>query len=169
MAKKRKSKKRAASRKKVRRTRRARGGLKSASLADLHAELERRERAVQKLAARHDVLLRELEEVEREIRANGGVPAGRRRGPGRPPKVGGIRAMTHRAGVRRRPRNKMNLVDALHKVLKGQTMSVTDVSEAVQKAGYKTTSDNFRTIVNQALINNTDKFKKIDRGRYTAK
>lgn len=169
MAKKRKSKKRTTSKKKVRRTRRARGGLKSASLADLQAEFERRSRSVEKLAAKRESLLRELDEVDRQIRENGAIPGGPRRGPGRPPKVGGIRATARRAGVRRRPRNKVNLVDALHKVLRGQTMSVTDVAQAVQKAGYRTTSENFRTIVNQALISNSDKFKKVARGQYTAK
>jgi hypothetical protein len=64
--------------------------------------------------------------------------------------------------------DEMNLVAALAKVLDGKTMSVTDVSEAVQKAGYKTTSPSFRTIVNQTLIN-SGKFKRIERGQYTAK
>jgi hypothetical protein len=62
----------------------------------------------------------------------------------------------------------MNLIEALGKVLDGKTMSVTEVSEAVQKAGYKTTSPSFRTIVNQTLIN-SGKFKRVERGKYTAK
>jgi hypothetical protein len=52
-------------------------------------------------------------------------------------------------------------------VLKGKTMSVTDLAEAVQRAGYQTTSKTFRTIVNQALIKHSDTFKKISRGMYT--
>jgi hypothetical protein len=47
-------------------------------------------------------------------------------------------------------------------------MSVTDVTAAVQKAGYNTNAANFRTIVNQCLIN-SGKFKRIERGQYTAK
>lgn len=62
----------------------------------------------------------------------------------------------------------MNLVEALVKLLKGRTMSVTEMTAAVQKAGYKTTSPNFRTIVNQTLIK-SDRFKKVARGQYTAK
>lgn len=169
MAKKRKSNKRAASKKKTRRTRRARGGIKSASIEELQAELERRESVVAELAARREELLSELDTVDRELRANGAEPGGQRRGPGRPRKLSSSRATPRRTGNRRRPRNKVNLVEALQKVLKGQTMSVTDIADAVQKAGYRTTSENFRTIVNQALINNTNKFKKVARGKYTAK
>ena len=63
----------------------------------------------------------------------------------------------------------MNLVDSLAKVLKSKTLSVTEATEAVQKAGYLTTAANFRTIVNQALIRETKVFKKVSRGQYTAK
>lgn len=69
---------------------------------------------------------------------------------------------------RRRPKNATNLVEALKKVLTDKVMSVTEVAEAVQKAGYQTTSPSFRTIVNQALIA-SGKFKRIERGQYTAK
>lgn len=169
MAKKRKTKKRAASKQKVRRASRTRGGLKSASLADLQAELERRETAVTELAARREELLRELDAVDRELHANGAETVGRRRGPGRPRKLSTARATPRRGAGRRRPRNKVKLVDALHKVLNGKTMSVTDVASAVKRAGYRTTSENFRTIVNQALISNGSKFKKVARGQYTAK
>ncbi len=46
--------------------------------------------------------------------------------------------------------------------------SVTDAAEAVQKAGYRTNSSNFRTQVNLALIKG-GKFKRVGRGLYTAK
>jgi hypothetical protein len=48
-------------------------------------------------------------------------------------------------------------------------MSVTDVAEAVKQAGYKTTSSNFRVIVNQALLANPKVFRKVARGEYTAR
>jgi len=54
-------------------------------------------------------------------------------------------------------------------VLRGKTLSVSEVSDAVQRAGYKTGSSNFRTIVNQSLLANPSKFKKVARGQYTAK
>ncbi len=61
--------------------------------------------------------------------------------------------------------------------LKGKTLSVTELAEAVQKEHpgklmayncYKTTSPNFRTIVNQALLKD-DRFKRVSRGMYTVK
>ena len=69
---------------------------------------------------------------------------------------------------RKRPRNEMNLEDSLIELLRDQTLSVTQISEDVQKAGYKTTSPNFRTIVNQTLIN-SPAFKRVSRGKYTVK
>ncbi|MEL6311777.1 MAG: hypothetical protein AAFQ17_05320, partial [Pseudomonadota bacterium] len=53
---------------------------------------------------------------------------------------------------RKRPRNAENLVEAMRRVLSGTELTVTELSEAVQAAGYVTTSPNFRTIVNQTLI-----------------
>ncbi|UYV12322.1 MAG: hypothetical protein NCW75_13605 [Phycisphaera sp.] len=72
-------------------------------------------------------------------------------------------------GSRKRHRNDTNLVGALQKVLSGKTLGVTEAANAVQKAGYKTTSPNFRTIVNQTLIKHPDTFSKKGRGLYTAK
>lgn len=69
----------------------------------------------------------------------------------------------------RRPKNTMSLVEALHKTLAGKVMSVVEIVPAVQADGYKTTSANFRTIVNQTLISNPDKFRKVARGQYTSK
>jgi hypothetical protein len=48
-------------------------------------------------------------------------------------------------------------------------MSVSDVADAVKKAGYQTTSSNFRVIVNQALLANPKIFRKVARGEYTAR
>lgn len=129
-----------------------RAGLGGITVQELHRELRRRQRRVGTLARRRDRLARNLSVLEAEISALGG-PAG---------SMGGN-------GVRHRPKNATNLVEALAKVLDGKTMSVTDVAEAVQKAGYRTTSPSFRTIVNQTLINNNDRFKRVSRGQYTAK
>lgn len=139
---------------------RSRPNLASLSSRELEAELRRRERGIEALRRRHERLLETLAELEEQIRSEGGeIGAVSRAGRG------GRQA---RAGGRRRPRNESNLIDALAAVLKGATMSVTEVAQAVQRAGYKTTSENFRTIVNQALIK-SDKFKKVARGQYTAK
>jgi hypothetical protein len=130
-----------------------RSNLSKLSISALQTELRRRGRGLRKLQQKRDSLVRRVHVIEAEIRGLGGeaMLAGGRAG-----------------GVRRRPKNEMNLVEALGKVLNGKTMSVTEVAEAVQQAGYKTSSSTFRTIVNQTLIN-SGKFKRIARGQYTAK
>jgi hypothetical protein len=126
------------------------------SLADFNRELARRHRTVQKLERRRASLVKKLAALDAEIEANGGSAGGRGYAGG--------------GGVRKRPKNAVQLVDALKEALSGKTMSVTEAAEAVQKAGYQTTSPNFRTIVNQTLINNMKKggFKRVGRGEYTA-
>jgi hypothetical protein len=126
-------------------------GLAKMSVGEIHAELRRRERSIRKLERRRTSLLTKLGHVDDEIRAMGGSANGRAR-----------------AGGGRRPRNEMTLVESLTKVLSGKTMSVTDAAEAVQRAGYRTNSNNFRTQVNIALIKG-GKFKRVGRGQYTAK
>ena len=123
--------------------------LDNMSMAEIQAELNRRERGVRKLERRREKLLGELTEIDGQLAAVGALSAS--------------------GGVRRRPRNEMNLVDSLATVLNGKTMSVTEVTGEVQKAGYLTTAANFRTIVNQALIRENKVFKKISRGQYTAR
>jgi hypothetical protein len=125
--------------------------LASLSFTDLQAELRRREKGSSTLLRKRERLLAKLHALDAQIGQLG-------------VRVNGNGAV----GGRTRPRNEMNLVDALAKVLDGKSMSVTDVSEAVQKAGYQTTSPSFRTIVNQTLIN-SGKFKRVECGVYTAK
>lgn len=149
--------------------RRPAGKLNVISTADLRAELSRREGQVGKLQARERELAAELAQVQRELAAFGlaSAPAPARRGPGRPP---GPRLAILRgplAAGRKRHQNDSNLEAALAGVLKGKTMGVTEVASAVQAAGYRTTSPNFRTIVNQALIR-SNLIKKVSRGQYTA-
>ena len=188
MAKKKKTT-RAGARKKVRRKRRAKRGLASVSIADLQSELSRR---LEVLQARRDELAEELEALDEEIAGSEGAAAPaprRRRRVGRPAKkkkrvgrpakkkkrVGRPAKKKKRVGrparkkAGRRPRNAGSLIESLRKLLTGKTMSVTEMADAVQKAGYKTSSPNFRTIVNQTLINNKKDFKRIARGQYTAK
>lgn len=122
------------------------------SLTELHKEISRRRKTVGALERRRATLLKKLAALDAEIAANGGTSGGR----------------AARAGTgRTRARNETNLLDALKEVLKGKTMSVTDAAEAVQKAGYQTTSPNFRTIVNQTLLKKKH-FKRVERGQYTS-
>jgi hypothetical protein len=137
----------------------------------LYAELERRRQLAD---VRRAELLAELESLDMMMGGPGiaRTAAPRRRGPGRPPGSKNRARAGRPKGQRGRPRGSgggKSLVQSLHGVLRGKTMGVAEVSDAVQAAGYKTASANFRTIVNQALINNPDKFRKVSRGQYTSK
>lgn len=115
------------------------------STQELQAEIARRQRGLSGLQRRRARLIEQLADIDAEIREMGGALNG---------------------GPRKRPRNEMNLVEALKGVLKGQQMSVTDAAQAVQDAGYQTNAANFRTIVNQTLLREKA-FKKVSRGVYT--
>lgn len=125
------------------------GGLAEMSIFDLKRELAARQRRAAVLGRRRAKLVEKLAKMDAEIMSMGMATAGG-------------------DGVRRRPRNDMNLVEALRKLLDGKTLSVTAAAEEVQRAGYMSTSPNFRTIVNQTLIN-SGKFKRVGRGLYTSK
>ena len=173
MAKKKKTRKRAPSRKKgAGRPRGRTSHLAKTSTAALEKELARRERLLGELLVKRDRLLEQLNALDVEI-ANYESPGSSRAKRGRLRKAMRARSSRAYAGgratrVRKRPRNTSNLVEALAKTLKSRTLSVTDVAIAVQKNGYKTTSPNFRTIVNQTLLGKKKVFKKVSRGMYTA-
>ena len=126
------------------------GTLSSLSLDALQTELARRQRQIGTLERKRDRLASQLEEVEQELAELGAL--------------GGVTV----DGVRKRPKNDASLADSLAKVLKSKTMSVTEVADAVRQAGYRTSAENFRTIVNQTLIKDK-RFKKVARGQYTAR
>jgi hypothetical protein len=130
-------------------------GLSSLPTDALHLELKRRQRSIGKLLAKRDKLAEQLTELNHQIAALGG------------PSAAAMEGLTARGTPRKRPRNDSNLAEALAALLKNQTMSVTQASEEVQRAGYQTTAANFRTIVNQTLIRDK-RFKKVSRGKYTA-
>ncbi len=130
------------------------GDLVRVSVADLQAEIDRRLRTLDDRRAK---LVAQLDAIESEMVAYNGAVSARR-----------ATLLKTRRG-RKRPRNRTNLVSALTEVLCDRTMSVTEMSVAVQKGGYRTTSPNFRTIVNQTLINNKQTFKRVARGCYTAR
>lgn len=151
--------------------------LTSTSTSALMAELARRERQLESLVAKRDACAAQLDELNAEIAALSGAarPTAKR---GRPAgrKTAGRKKVATRRGTasrtaagkpRKRPHNETTLEEAMAKVLKGVTMGVTEVADAVQKAGYKTSAANFRTIVNQTLIR-SKAFKKVARGKYTA-
>lgn len=134
------------------------GALGSVSTAELAREIKRRERQLDKLESKRSALLAQVDELDGEISTLGSL-LGRSVTSGR----------NGSSGPRRRPRNEQTLTQALSGVLSGVTMSVTEAAEEVQRAGYKTSADNFRTIVNQTLLREKKSFKKVARGQYTAK
>jgi hypothetical protein len=131
-------------------------GLNSVPLDDLAREMARRQREVNKLVAKRDRLVAQIDDLNQQIADLGGANSV------------GTYGTTVTGAPRRRPRNEQSLSEALLGVLKNATMSVTEAAEAVQAAGYQTTSSSFRTIVNQTLIKDP-RFKKVARGQYTAK
>ena len=129
-------------------------GLASLSVAELQAEMRRRQRGVKTLHRRRAKLLAKIAELDAQILDRSGTIAAQA-------------GLTARVTGRKRPKNDTNLIDALKAALKGKTMGVSEVAEAVQKAGYRSSSGNFRTVVNLALLKK-EHFKKVERGRYTA-
>jgi hypothetical protein len=124
------------------------------SMTDLQAEIRRRQRSVGPLMRRREALLKRLAEIDAELAALGGMIDGDNRGiPGR----------------RRRAVNATPLPEALKAVLEGKTLSVTEAAEAVQAAGYKTHSSNFKIMVNMVLTKYPKMFKRVARGQYTAR
>lgn len=133
----------------------AKKSLSKLSTEELHIEIKRRERTANRLAARREKLLAEVAAIDSELAAFGyeAVSSPRSRA----------------GGGRKRPRNEMNLVDTLTKALKGKTMGVSEAAEAATKLGYRSSSANFRNIVNQTLLKHNKVFKKVGRGQYTVK
>ena len=142
------------------RTRRVarRGGTSSPSftLAELSAELDRRYRQYEELSARLHEIADELESIEAKIAELSAI------------QEPGLREQRSPAGKHIR-RKQVALPQVLHKVLKGKTLTVKDAVAAARRAGYKTRSPNFRIIVNQALIDHRELFRKVAHGKYTAK
>ncbi len=166
----------AAKKRRARKKTRRRSKLRSVSTAEIQREMERRERLLGRLQTKRDALAAQLEDVEAEIATLSGAKRGpgrprkkAGRGPGRPRKRATRQASTRRKTTRKRPRNKSSLVESLKKTLRRKTMSVTEAVKAVRKAGYKTSSENFRAIVNQTLLGKKGDFKRVARGQYTAK
>jgi hypothetical protein len=116
----------------------------------LLSELKRRKSTVTKLSRRRMLLLAKVVAVEEQIRLHGG-------------EIKNISASS-RGG--RRPRNTKSLPDTMASVMSKTTpMSAGEIEAAVTKAGYRSTSSTFKTIIFQALAKDK-RFKKADRGQY---
>ena len=132
---------------------------KQPSIADLQEQLRTQRGRRGKLVNERKKLMAKVEHLDREIAAlDGGEMNGSAEG-----------ASNGRVGGYQR-RNAKKLPDVIADVLKksGKPMKVSAIVEAVEGAGYQSSSANFRGIVNQALIKD-DRFSSSERGSYQMK
>ena len=119
------------------------------SIAQLEQMLHSRRSRLQKLQRERNKVARRLDQIESRMRDLGGSIRG-----------GGTRA-----------RNAQSLIAMIETTLKSagnKAMNVGDIAAAVLKRGYRTTSANFRSIVNQTLIKDK-RFGSAARGMYQLK
>ena len=121
------------------------------SIPQLEQILQKRRSERQQLEKERSRLQRRLGELEAKIRALGGGGSRGRIGTGR-------------------VRNEKSLNEMIVAVLSrtGKPMGVGDIEQAVRSAGYRSNSDSFRSIVNQALIKDK-RFGAASRGMYQLK
>jgi hypothetical protein len=102
-------------------------------------------------------VLKELDKIEKQIQLIDG-------------KAGEMMSVAASNGGTR-VRNEKNLVSFLEDVLSKHPkgLPVGDIANEVLSAGYKTSSGNFRGIVNQTLIKEAKKFTSVERGVYALK
>jgi hypothetical protein len=139
------------------------------TIDQIQSEIARRRDALMSLRLE---LVSELAGINADLARFGDVgspPA--RRGPGRPRKLAaptGQRLGRGRKG-RGRGGNEKSLPALLHSLLQGKTMSIPDLTDAAKKAGHKSKSKKFKTIVALAVFHNPKMFRRVSRGLYTAK
>jgi predicted TIM-barrel enzyme len=119
------------------------------SISELEKVVRQRRGRLGTLEKRRTKLARQLESLEAEIDSLGGITA--KRG--------------------KRVRNEHSLAESLVSVLKknGEPMKVAEIVDAVLASGHRTSSPNFRSIVNQALIKDKQFSKGKLRGYYTVR
>ena len=122
--------------------------LDSLSLADLQRLISERKKGHADLRKQRTKLLKQLSKVDKMLGQHGD---------------------SRRGGSGTRPRNDKPLGDAIEDALKGgKPMKVPDIADAVQSAGYKSSSPKFTAIVNQTLIKDK-RFYATERGIYALK
>jgi len=133
--------------------------LRSASIDMLRKELEQRESLAQELLEQREHINQQLQELGVEDVSHRGRPRGTRTAS---LSEGG-------RGRGRRPEGQ-RLIDYVEDVLRkaGRPMTISEVMDAVQQAGYNTTSENFYPVVVQALTRD-ENIERADRGQYMIK
>ena len=120
------------------------------TISDLEQLLNRSRSKISKLEKKRAKVSRKLDAIDAQIASLGGS-------------VG--------AGSAVRARNEQSLSEVIHQVLQGKSggMKVADIAAASLRAGYMSKSDNFRIIVNQALLKDKRFAKTGERGVYALK
>jgi hypothetical protein len=158
--------------------------LKTATMSDLRAELEAREGKVAELKQRRDDLAAQVARIDQEIKDLKSPPMTAAPAPvklvrrGRPPKAAApakpaaVAKPAPAAKPARAARaaggsaGKETLADVMAKVMsKTKKMRADEIIAAVNRAGYKSTSKTFRTIVYQTL-GRDKRFRRAGRGLY---
>jgi hypothetical protein len=121
------------------------------SISELERMLSDNRSALQKLRKQRAEAQRKVDAIDREIAKLDGTGGGRR-GPGG------------------RARNEVSLVAAIESILKRkEPLGVGDIVDGVLGSGYRSSSANFRGIVNQTLIKEKKRFSSPSRGMYQLK
>jgi hypothetical protein len=132
------------------------------SVGQIVAELNRRRATLDGLRRQRESLAIQLESLDAQSAEIASLvvvtPTSPRRGPDRPRGTG-----SGRGG------NKGSLAALLHSLLKGKTLSVPEMAVAAKKAGHKSKSKKFRTVVGLALLSHRKMFKRVARGQYTSR
>ena len=117
------------------------------TINDLEQLLKRSRKQISKLEKKRSKVSRQLESIEADIASLGGSSG---------------------AGYAVRRRNDWSLSEVICEMLKDKTggMKVADIAAASLRAGYQSKSDNFRVIVNQALLKDKRFAKTGERGVY---
>ena|SRR6266436_274556 len=121
------------------------------TLDQLERMLNQRRRDLSRLTRKRATAQRRLDDIDDRIRRLGGGTVSMR-------------------GGGRRARNDQSLVEVIHGVLQkaARPLRVSAIADAASAAGYRSTSDNFRGIVNQMLIKDP-RFSNQSRGFYQLK
>ncbi len=143
--------------------------LRHVPTVELRRELDRRAELLEEMQARRAEIETELKQIDADLRALGETAPSKAPGSRHRRAGGHPRSRGRSAAARTRSSNTRTLAEALQQALKGRTLGIGEVIEAVQKAGYKSNARSFRTMVNLTLLKRKDLFKKMGRGQYTAK
>ena len=157
---------------KKKKTRRRRDPLARLSLGELRLALKKREKAeARKLNKRREKALKELEEIDAELKqfddsAVQSTPRAARRAPAAKKKVSS-RPARRKTGGKKGPRKPgESLEDHVRKAMpKGKKMNLQAIVQGVLDAGYRTKSDKLRVMVGQRLAA-MGNVKRVSRGIY---